>query len=116
MFETKRPQATFQKNSFLTSLFLFAFFFANSQSNFKAKITSLSGKPIIGATASLLNTPIKDISDSSGHITFNNVREGKYELAITSLGFAISINSITITANTNLNEIQTIKLADAFVN
>lgn len=115
MFETKRPQATFHKISFLTLLFSFAYFFANSQSNFKAKITSLSGKPVIGATASLLNTSFKNISDSNGHVTFNNIPEGKYELAITSLGFATSINSITITAKINLNEIQTIKLADALV-
>jgi hypothetical protein len=84
MFETKRPQATFQKISFLTLLFSFAYFFANSQSNFKAKITSLSGKPVIGATASLLNTSYKNISDSNGYVTFNNITEGKYELAITS--------------------------------
>ena len=115
MFETKRPQATFHKISFLTLLFSFAYFFANSQSNFKAKITSLSGKPVIGATASLLNTSFKNISDSNGHVTFNNIAEGRYELAITSLGFATSINSITITAKTNLDEIQTIKLADALV-
>ena len=115
MFETKRPQATFQKISFLTLLFSLAFFFANSQSNFKVKIISLTGNPVIGATVSLLNTPFKNISDSSGQVTFNNVREGKYELAITSLGFATSIKSITISANTSLSEIQTIKLADALV-
>ncbi|MEY4058175.1 MAG: hypothetical protein RLZ50_1387, partial [Bacteroidota bacterium] len=115
MFETKRPQATFQKISFLTILFSFAYFFANSQSDFKAKITSLSGNPVIGATVSLLNTPFKEVSDSSGYITFNQVPEGKYELAITSLGYATSINSITITAKTNLKEIQTIKLSDALV-
>jgi len=92
MFETKRPQATFQKISFLTILFSFAYFFANSQSDFKAKITSLSGKPVISATASLLNTPFKEVSDSSGYITFNQVPEGKYELAITSLIYATSIN------------------------
>jgi iron complex outermembrane recepter protein len=115
MFETKRPQATFQKISFLTLLFSLTFFFANSQSNFKVKIISLTGNPVIGASVSLLNTPFKNISDSSGHVTFNNVREGKYELAITSLGFATSIKSITISANTNLSEIQTIKLVDALV-
>ena len=115
MFETKSPQASFQKISVLILLFSFASIIAISQSNFKVKVTSLSGKPVIGATVSLLNTSFKDISDSIGYVTFKNVREGKYELAITSLGYATSLNSITILANSNLNEIQTIKLADALV-
>jgi iron complex outermembrane receptor protein len=115
MFETKSPQAAFQKISVLILLFSFASIIAISQSNFKVKVTSLSGKPVIGATVSLLNTSFKDISDSIGYATFKNVREGKYELAITSLGYATSLNSITILAKSNLNEIQTIKLADALV-
>ena len=115
MFETKSPQATFQKISFLTLLFSFAFFFANSQSNFKAKVTSLAGKPVIGATASLLNTTFKGISDSAGYFKFNNVSAGNYELAITSLGFATSITSITIAAKPNANEIETILLGDALI-
>ena len=115
MFETKSPQAAFQKISVLILLFSFASIIAISQSNFKVKVTSLSGKPVIGATVNLLNTSFKDISDSIGYATFKNVREGKYELAITSLGYATSLNSITILAKSNLNEIQTIKLADALV-
>ena len=115
MLETKSPQTAFQKISILILLFSFVSIVAISQSNFKVKVTSLSGKPVIGATVSLLNTSFKDISDSIGHVTFNNIPEGKYEIAISSLGYATSLNSITISAKSNLNEIQTIKLADALV-
>ncbi len=115
MFETKSPQATFQKISILILLFSFASIVAIGQSNFKVKVTSLSGKPVNSATVSLLNTSFKEVTDSNGYITFINIPEGKYEIAISSLGYATSINSITISAKTNLNEIQTIKLADALV-
>ena len=115
MFETKSPQATFQKFSILILLFSFASIVAIGQSNFKVKVTSLSGKPVNSATVSLLNTSFKEVTDSNGYITFINIPEGKYEIAITSLGYATSINSITFSAKTNLNEIQTIKLADALV-
>jgi len=115
MFETKSPQTDFQKISILILLFSFVSIVAISQSNFKVKVTSLSGKPVIGATVSLLNTSFKDISDSIGHVTFNNIPEGKYEIAISSLGYATSLNAITISAKSNLNEIQIIKLADALV-
>jgi len=115
MFVTQRPQATFLKISVLTLLFSFACLYANSQNNFKAKVASISGKPIIGATISLLNTPFKDISDSNGQFQFNNVPAGKYELAITSLGFATSITSIVISAKPNIKDIPTIKLADELV-
>ena len=115
MFETKSPQATFQKFSILILLFSFASIVAIGQSNFKVKVTSLSGKPVNSATVSLLNTSFKEVTDSNGYITFINIPEGKYEIAISSLGYATSINSITISAKTNLNEIQTIKLADALV-
>jgi iron complex outermembrane receptor protein len=115
MFETKSPQATFQKISILILLFSFASIVAIGQSNFKVKVTSLSGKPVNSATVSLLNTSFKEVTDSNGYITFINIPEGKYEIAITSLGYATSINSITFSAKTNLNEIQTIKLADALV-
>ena len=115
MFETKRPQVAFQKISVLILLFSFVSIVAISQSNIKVKVISLTGKPVNSATVSLLNTPFKAVSDSNGYITFNNIPEGKYEIAISSLGFATSINSITISAKTNLNEIQTIKLADALV-
>ena len=114
------PQSDIQKStSYKISFFLIALnficFFANSQSNFKAKVTSLAGKPIMGASVSLLNTPFKDISDSNGQFKFNDLPEGKYELAITSLGFATSITSITILNKSNLNEVQIIKLADELV-
>ena len=115
MFETKSPQATFQKISILILLFSFASIVAIGQSNFKVKVTSLSGKPVNSATVSLLNTSFKEVTDSNGYITFINIPEGRYEIAISSLGYATSINSITISAKTNLNEIQTIKLADALV-
>ena len=115
MFETKSPQATFQKISILILLFSFASIVAIGQSNFKVKVTSLSGKPVNSATVSLLNTSFKEVTDSNGYITFINIPEGNYEIAISSLGYATSINSITISAKTNLNEIQTIKLADALV-
>ena len=114
------PQSDILKStSYKISFFLIALnficFFANSQSNFKAKVTSLAGKPIMGASVSLLNTPFKDISDSNGQFKFNDLPEGKYELAITSLGFATSITSITILNKSNLNVVQIIKLADELV-
>ncbi len=115
MLATQSPQATFLKISFLTLLFSFACFYANSQNNFKAKLTSLSGKPITGAKASLLNTTFKDISDNSGYFKFSNIPEGKYELAITSLGFATSITSIVISAKPTTTDIQIIKLSDELV-
>ncbi|MGI9138729.1 MAG: TonB-dependent receptor [Sediminibacterium sp.] len=109
------PQTTFFKIFVLTFLFSFVCFQANSQNSFKAKVASLNGKPIIGAEVSLLNTPFKALSDNTGYFKFNNIPEGKYELAISSLGFATSITTIVIADKSNMNELQTIKLTDELI-
>lgn len=101
------------KTILLSLTFSFVCFFAFAQGNLKVKITSVAGKPIYGATASLLNTPYKIISDSNGYLNLNNIPQGKYELSIQSLGFATSIHSITIVKQQN--ETLTYKLSDELV-
>ena len=115
MFETKRPQAILLKISLLTLLFSFSCIFAISQNNYHAKVTNVSGQPVKGALASLLNTPYKAISDSNGYITFNNIPQGNYVLTIKSIGFATSITAIEISANKSLNTSSNYQLVDELI-
>ena len=100
--------------SILLGLFFFCVcLITYSQSNFKVKISSVSGRPVNGAIVSLLNTPYKEISDSNGYLNFINIPEGKYELSIKSIGFATSIHTIAVSAQKK--ELITYQLADELV-
>ncbi|MEI6188928.1 MAG: TonB-dependent receptor [Chitinophagia bacterium] len=102
------------KTSFSTFLLFIICFTANSQSGFNGKITNQTGQPLSGAVINLLNTPYKVISDNAGHFSFKNVPSGKYDIVITSLGFASIISPITINSNTT-SPIVNFKLADELV-
>lgn len=59
------------------------------QNTFKAHISN-NGKPLKGATATIPDLKLTATSDSSGLITIPNIPNGKFEIAITYVGYTTS--------------------------
>jgi hypothetical protein len=84
----------------LAIVFIFFSFITNAQFRIEGKvIDSITGKPLIGVNVFLSHTTIGVNSNEKGEFQLSNLKQGKYELVVSSLNYEdfiipISINSI----------------------
>jgi hypothetical protein len=84
----------------LTNVLLFAVFIANAQFHIEGKvIDSVTKNPLIGVNVFLSHTTIGVNSNEKGEFQLSNLKQGKYELVVSSLNYEdyiiqISINTI----------------------
>jgi TonB-linked SusC/RagA family outer membrane protein len=90
----------------LAALFLAVAAMAQGKVNFTAKgmVKDETGSPMVGATIQLRGTSVGTLSDVDGNYNLTGtVNEGKYDLVVSSVGYAATVKSVDISAsNANL--------------
>src|SRR5687767_2801991 len=76
------------------------------------KITDVNQQPVVGANVHILNTNLGTTTDQEGKFEIENVRDGKYKLEITAVGFAGIRQDITVGES---SEPLTFQLKEAYV-
>ncbi len=90
------------KNIFLL-LFLVVTTFSYGQHSIHGKITDEStNEPVVGATIFIPKLDLGTITDFEGNFTFQDISSGRYDLVISSLGYASKTLNITISAEESL--------------
>lgn len=85
--------------------------FSQQSVSLSGKITDNKSQAIAGATVHLLNSNKLVITDMDGHFNFSNLKQGRYQLEITAIGFATGNRDLLI--NNGSNENIAVLLADA---
>ena len=92
-----------QKRNLLTFLFLFLTMATFAQYRISGIITnSETGEPLPGANIVLQNTFLVTTSDADGVFSFNHVKQGKYTLVCSYVGFEKAVREIEITKDLRL--------------
>ena len=90
------------KNIFLL-LFLVVTTFSYGQHSIHGKITDEStNEPVVGATIFIPKLDLGTITDFEGNFTFQDISSGRYDLVISSLGYASKTLNITISTEESL--------------
>jgi iron complex outermembrane recepter protein len=76
------------------------------------KITDVNQQPLVGANVHILNTNLGAVTDREGKFAIDNVRDGKYKLEITAVGFAGIRQDITVSES---SEPLAFQLKEAYV-
>jgi len=72
--------------------------------NIKGEIKTKAGAPVESATITVLNTSRIAVADKEGRFLLENIPMGKYQLSITSIGFASQVRNIKVTADDTQSE------------
>jgi len=89
------------KKAILISLLTFLYISTHAQAliNIKGTILDKNGRGIASASVYLLNTNFSTSANNNGMFTFASVPAGKYEIAVSAVGYAALTKSISITAS-----------------
>lgn len=85
----------------LAALFFAVAAMAQGKVNFTAKgmVKDETGSPMVGATIQLRGTSVGTLSDVDGNYNLTGtVNEGKYDLVVSSVGYAATVKSVDISA------------------
>ena len=83
--------------SFLT--FLYIYTHAQTRVNIKGSVLDNRGRGIASASVHLLNTNFSTSADNKGEFTFTKVPVGKYEIAVSAVGYATLTRPVDINAS-----------------
>src|SRR5882724_9507048 len=95
----RMPYLHSMNRTIVTFCFLFIFHFSNAQNPLSvgktlATITDGNGKPIAGATITVLNTSYTAIADGQGQFHLPVLRPGTYTIVVGAAGFATTSRTI----------------------
>jgi len=79
------------------ALFLHNSVSAQSIAQVTGSVQNTKNETIPGASVYLLNTNFATATDKSGAFTFKNVRNGKYSIQVSAVGYATTVKAISIT-------------------
>ncbi len=78
-------------------------FYALAQYNLSGTITDEHGNSLPGASVVIKNTYLGAVTDVDGHYKFKNLRQGKYELEVSFLGYKTLKKELNLTASKQLD-------------
>ncbi len=91
------------KNSILTFLILFFALSVSAQFHISGKVTNEeTGEPLPGANIILQNTFLVTTSDAGGMFGFDHIKQGKYTLVCSYVGFEKSVKEIDVTKDIHI--------------
>ncbi len=76
------------------------------------KVLDKNANPVVGASVSLLNTSHGSITDNTGNFSVHKLKEGKYVLQVSAVGYTTINEEINVTASGISNLLFTIEDAD----
>lgn len=98
-------------------LFLFSFVASFAQSSIQGKIVDEENQPIEAVVISLINAADKKfikaaLSNDKGLFSLEKIKNGKYQIKITSLGLKEVIRDLNLTSSTDLGTIQMVAASE----